>query len=309
MVNVSDEILAIEALHTSHELRRLTEALPLGVLQIDATGRIIYRNERLLAILGDDPGETIEELLTRFLPADHELLANAFRDLGAGRDGDLEVRLSQGGEARRCSLSLRELRSDTGNPTGAIVCITDITESVRMREELQVRANHDMLTGCHNRESILALLDRTIHEPSVLKAGVAVLFVDLDRFKRINDSWGHAVGDQCLRLASERLAASTRGNDFIGRIGGDEFLIVCQYVSNPEQALAVAERVAAALREAFEIDAIRIEPQASIGAVWTNGAINADALIAAADEAMYDSKRAGLGLPVLVNAEYLASSS
>jgi diguanylate cyclase (GGDEF)-like protein len=134
-------------------------------------------------------------------------------------------------------------------PSGAIICISDVTERARMREELEIRATYDALTGCHNRASILAALERAMQAPSSRDAGTAVLFVDLDRFKHVNDRWGHAVGDQLLRRTSERLTANARGGDLVGRLGGDEFLVVCENVATEEQAAAIGERIAAALRE------------------------------------------------------------
>jgi diguanylate cyclase (GGDEF)-like protein len=123
--------------------------------------------------------------------------------------------------------------------------------------------------------------------------------VDLDRFKQINDLWGHGVGDECLRRISERLLSCTRGHDAVGRLGGDEFLIVCQDVVSEEQAVAIAERVAEATREVIDVGTVRINLRASIGVVWTNGGMDSDGLVAAADAAMYDSKREGLGRPIL----------
>jgi PAS domain S-box-containing protein len=176
MVNISDEIAAIEALRFSQELRRLTEALPLGVIQIDPAGSVTYGNERLLTILGKALAATIEEQFSEVVPADREALAIALHGLREGRDSDLEVALYREGEARRCSLSLRALRSERDSPAGAIVCISDITESARMREELQIRATYDALTGCHNRASVLTVLDRAIRASSAPGSGTAVLF-------------------------------------------------------------------------------------------------------------------------------------
>lgn len=298
MVNISDEIAAIEALHVSQELRRLTEALPLGVVQIDAAGRVVYGNQRLLTILGNELAATIEEQLCEVVPADREPLAIALHDLHKGRDSDPEVELSRHGETRRCRLSLRVLRSEQGSRTGAIVCISDITESARMRDEQQIRATYDALTGCHNRASILAILDRTL-QASTPESGTAVLFVDLDGFKRINDLWGHPVGDELLRRIGARLLTSTRGRDYVGRLGGDEFLIVCNDVVSEEQAVAIAERITRALRDVIDIGTIQIEPKASIGVAWTNGGMDSQGLVAAADAAMYDSKREGLGRVIL----------
>ncbi len=179
MVNVSDEMAALEALRSSEQLlRRLAEALPLGVVQIDGAGRVIYRNRRLGTIVGNEFATTIEEQLAGVIPADGETLTKALRAVSdEGQDGDIEVTLSRDGDVRCCSVSLRALKSERGEPSGAIICIADITERTRMREELEVRATYDALTGCHNRASILAVLERTILEArSAGGCGPAVLF-------------------------------------------------------------------------------------------------------------------------------------
>lgn len=215
MINISDEMAALEALRSSEELlRRLAEALPLRIVQIDAAGRIIYRNKRLGTIGGNEQAATIGELLADVVPADRETLESVLHSvIHEGKNGDLEVMVSRSGEVCCCSLSLRALRSEKGRLTGAIICIGDVTERTRMRDELEFRANYDALTGCRNRASILAVLDRTIAAPPAPGCGTAVLFVDLDQFKEVNDRFGHAVGDELLRRISARLIAGVRSGD------------------------------------------------------------------------------------------------
>ncbi|MFY9780370.1 MAG: diguanylate cyclase [Candidatus Baltobacteraceae bacterium] len=304
MINISDEMAALEALRAREELLRLlAEALPLGIVQIDAAGRVIYRNGRVGAIVGNELAGTIEEQLAGVVPADREALAHALHAVvHEGRDGEVEVILSRDGETRCCSLSLRALQSEKGALTGALICIDDVTERALLREELEYRATYDALTGCRNRASILAVLERAIRqEKAAPDSGTAVLFVDLDQFKKVNDRWGHAVGDEVLRRTSRRLIEGARCGDIVGRFGGDEFLVVCPGVAGAEQAAAIAERIAARLGEAIEIGSIRTEQRASIGVAWIDGGMDSEALIAAADAAMYDSKREALGRPVLIH--------
>jgi diguanylate cyclase (GGDEF)-like protein/PAS domain S-box-containing protein len=307
MVDISDEMAALEALRANERLlRRLAEALPLGVAQSNAAGCIVYRNERLEAIIGNAEAATLDEQFADVAPADRPPLERALRDvLESGRDADLEVALQRDGAVLRCSLSLRALTAESGAVAGAIACIWDITERVRMREELEVRAKeleiratYDALTGCHNRASILALLEVAASAPQT-GSGLAVIFVDLDRFKQINDRLGHAAGDQLLRRTAQRLTAVARAGDVVGRIGGDEFLIVCRDVESERQAVRIAERIAAALCERVDVGTKTIKPRASVGVAWTQKVLDATALIAAADSAMYDSKREARGRAVL----------
>ena len=136
---------------------------------------------------------------------------------------------------------------DSGAVTGAIVCVADVTDSVRMREELEHRATFDLLTRCYNRASILQALERTLAEPRPDDSGTGVIFIDLDRFKDVNDRLGHAAGDVLLVEVARRLASCTREADLVGRIGGDEFLVVCTRVPDEATTLKIAGQLADAL--------------------------------------------------------------
>jgi diguanylate cyclase (GGDEF)-like protein len=193
-------------------------------------------------------------------------------------------------------VSIRALTHDDGSVTGAIACVVDVTDSTRMRDELSRRATTDELTGCLNRASIVLALEQHISSGQ-RRAERAVLFIDLDNFKEVNDEHGHAAGDELLREVGQRLRATVRDGDAVGRVGGDEFLVLCPDVGGPEAALQLASRIADALHnEMFAAGGRR----ASVGVAWTTGAaVSADGLVARADRAMYESKRAGAGAPSL----------
>ena len=145
MVDISDEMVAQETLRTREQLlRRLTETLPQGILQVDATGRIVYRNERLTFFLGHPRATTIHQQLAGVQLPVAELRQMLSAVLVDGRDGDVEVgvRVRSGAAIRRCTLSLRALKDGSGAGTGAIVCVDDVTDSVRMREQLQKELDH-----------------------------------------------------------------------------------------------------------------------------------------------------------------------
>ncbi len=301
MVDVSERMDAVEGLRAGEQLlRRLTEALPLGVIQIDAGRNIVYRNELVLEILGTSASPTLDEQFANVARAQRGPLESVLCDvLQAGTAAELEITIGSGAAARCCNLTVRALSAQNGAVTGAILCISDITERVRLREELERRAKFDTLTGCHNRAAILETLEDVIERSQRMHSGLGVVFVDLDRFKTINDQHGHAAGDELLRLTATRLLSSVRSDDIVGRLGGDEFLIVCPDVATPDIALALAHRIAAALAQPVTLGATAIDPGASIGVAWTDSAVGCDAIVATADEAMYESKRAACG-PVLV---------
>lgn len=124
----------------------------------------------------------------------------------------------------------------------------------------------------------------------------AVIFLDLDGFKQVNDTLGHAAGDELLAIAGKRLKAAIRDEDLVGRLGGDEFLVLCPQMNGPERAGKLAERLGATLNADIRLAAGTITLQASVGVAWSEGhETTADTLVARADAAMYESKRLRAG--------------
>jgi len=201
-------------------------------------------------------------------------------------------------ERRLCTMSLRVLNNDHGDVTGAIACLADVTESVRMREELRVRATFDEVTRCYNRASTMEALESTL-AASDESSRPAVIFIDLDRFKDVNDRFGHAAGDAMLEIVGRRLARAVRSKDLVGRIGGDEFLVVCPGISTAAQAMRAATRVANTLRHHVRLKKTLVACRASIGVAWSPGPFtDADTLVSQADAAMYRAKRRKTDEPV-----------
>ena len=302
LVDVSEEMAAHEALRTREQLlQRLTEALPSGVVQIDELGRIVHKNERTNLLVGNADASTLEEQLSWCPPDDAARLAVARTQvLADGKDVDLELQVNAPGDPipRVCHVALRALTDEHGLVVGAIVAISDITHSSVLRDELTVRATYDDLTGCHNRASVLSLLESALAD-RVAGSGVAVVFVDLDGFKPVNDRYGHAAGDDVLTVAADRLRAASRVGDLVGRVGGDEFLVLCPALPGPSDALMIARRIADRMREPIVVGGVALAVRASVGVAWSaDPLIGADALIARADAAMYESKVEGAGRPV-----------
>jgi diguanylate cyclase (GGDEF)-like protein/PAS domain S-box-containing protein len=300
MVDVSDEMAAHEALAAREQLlHRLAEALPLGVFEVLADGRVAYTNERLRSIVGVPSVQTVEELFSTVSSDDKAAVEAALRAaLQDGIDADLEiqVRPSQEVRSRRCMLRLRSLSDRDGAVTGAVVCVEDVTESAQLRAELERRASHDLLTRLLNRASVISALEGAL---ASRVSGTAVIFIDLDDFKGINDRLGHVAGDEVLCTVADRLAISVRGGDPVGRIGGDEFLVVCPAIDLADTATGIAQRIADALRQPMRLAGGTVPLCASVGVAYTQRRVRADALVRQADAAMYESKRAGLGQPLL----------
>jgi diguanylate cyclase (GGDEF)-like protein/PAS domain S-box-containing protein len=299
MSDISDEMAAHEAVQQRERLlRRVAESLPVGILQLSADGTMVYANARLSGILGTDGVAGVGDLLDVVPEPDRTALAAALdRARTGGQDAALEVgfRDRRTGEARVCAVSVVSLSDREGAP-GALLSLTDVTDSARMREELTARATFDGLTGCHNRAATLAFLEQALQDPA---GGTAVVFVDLDKLKPVNDTLGHDTGDELLALTAARLQDVLRSDDIVGRIGGDEFLVVCRGLESPDSALAMGHRVREALVLPAQLRAGTVEVAASIGVAWAGSGLGVGDLVRLADRAMYVSKQEGRSRPVL----------
>jgi diguanylate cyclase (GGDEF)-like protein len=263
---------------------------------------VTFTNDRLHAIVGVGLRSTIAEQMASLVDEDRPLFEGALTMAFADRpveDLELRLRLPAGdqGEAsdeeRVCLLGLRTLTDSTGVVSGAVGCLSDVTERAQLRRELEVRASVDALTSCLNRAATLELVGRTVAGPAGDR-GNAVVFIDLDRFKAVNDDLGHAAGDRLLVEVADRLRSTLRDGDCVGRFGGDEFLVICPGVDSADQAREIAERIATVLTSTVDIGSRSVTLRASVGVAWTTEHLEADTLIAWADSAMYESKRVGL---------------
>jgi diguanylate cyclase (GGDEF)-like protein/PAS domain S-box-containing protein len=302
LTDISDEMAAYEELDRREWLfRRLAESMPAGLLQLDADAHVVYANERLGDILGVRDADSLDAHLSTVVDAERGALDAAIRlVLERGEDQTLEVAVHVPGEPadRHCFVNLVALVAprDRKGAAGALACVTDVTDSVRLRAELQIKATYDALTGCHNRASILTAIDHAIRTDA---RPPAVIFVDLDKFKPVNDSLGHAAGDELLVHAATGLTALLRHDDAIGRIGGDEFLLLCRNVESAAEASAIAERVDATLHRPVTLSAGNgdtVQIGASIGVATAGAGDDADSFVARADAAMYVAKRRGGGM-------------
>ena len=182
--------------------------------------------------------------------------------------------------------------------TAALVSVQDVTDRVALEDQLRHQAFHDSLTGLANRALFLDRVELALRRSGRAGAGVAVLLLDLDEFKTVNDSLGHSAGDELLRVVAGRVRESLRPEDTAARLGGDEFAILVDGVHGPEEGRAVAARIRDSLRGVVHLDDRQMFVQASIGIALAADAerdVTAEDLLRNADTAMYSAKAAGKG--------------
>jgi len=281
-------------------LSRLPESVPARLLEVDMAGHVTFTDDHLQAVLGTPASAPVETLASSVVAQDTAAFDAAIATvLGGQQVDDLEIRFGSRASddartsavERVCNLSLRPLRDATGAVAGAVGCLSDVAERVQLRQQLAMRASTDKLTSCLTREASLQLLESTTAAPKVPGEGYALIFIDLDDFKSVNDRFGQAAGDRLLAETAERLRDAARKGDAVGRVGGDEFIVICPQVQSSAHAIKVAERVAAATTAIVDVGTVEIELRTSVGVAWTSDALDSDAFLAQADSAMYQSKR------------------
>ena len=186
------------------------------------------------------------------------------------------------------------LKDINGNIIGVLGISRDISERKEREKQLEHYANYDTLTGLTNRVVFNDRLNHLLSQRIAQKIYHAVLFIDLDRFKEINDTMGHSVGDQILIMVANRLKSITRKGDTLARIGGDEFTMILQNINNPLQASIVCDKILSILKEPLEIDGHHFHVTSSIGiSIYPDDSTSSENLVKYADSAMYHAKENG----------------
>jgi diguanylate cyclase (GGDEF)-like protein/PAS domain S-box-containing protein len=264
----------------------------IGGWEWDRGRQRLYLTHEAQRILGRSPvPQTIEEMIAGVAPGDRMRLRTAIdRLIETGGSFDLELQYLRS-DHHACWVRVIG-EADTADPgTSRIVgTLQDITERKHAEETLRVQARTDPLTGLLNRDAILVELDLRMQDPT--HAAVAVLYIDLDRFKVINDVLGHAAGDELLASAAQRISAAVAGEGLVARFGGDEFLVMCNLADDQQRPERIAGAILHALNDSFRFDNEEFTITASIGIARAPGdGERPQSLIQNADAAMYDSKR------------------
>jgi diguanylate cyclase (GGDEF)-like protein/PAS domain S-box-containing protein len=280
-------------------LSSITLSIGEGVCAIDADGKLTFVNRAAadmmelpsLNITIDDPASN------GVLAAPDFLLAPAREAMTTGatiREHDARFR-GKNGDAIPVAYTASAVMSG-GTPSGAVITFRDITERKALEDELHQHAFYDSLTGLANRRLLVERLEQALRRSALDGRTHALIFVDVDRFKSINDSLGHVTGDELLVAIAGRMKGAVRSHDLLARFGGDEFVILLQDVAGVEIAVAAARRICAAVEQPMVLrDGYELVASVSVGIALTEPGKTADDVLRNADVAMYDAKIKGGG--------------
>jgi len=310
--DVSERQKSQEALRESREqLAGIVQASTEAILIVAPDGRISFANETAASVFGLSHHEMIgrahDDARWAWLSLEGEQVPGAALPFARVRDtgqAQRELRFSLArGDSRRVLVSCNAspLRGADGEVSGVVLALSDITERKTLEERLTHQALHDHLTGLPNRALFSDRLEHALTRANRSQDEIAVLFLDLDNFKLINDSLGHAAGDRLLVAVSGGRPTWPRARAPPPRFGGDEFVILLDHVNNPSYGMRVAQRIVEVLREPFEIEGREVFTASSIGLAFSRGSDSEGAgdhpteMLRNADTAMYEAKRRGKG--------------
>jgi diguanylate cyclase (GGDEF)-like protein/PAS domain S-box-containing protein len=282
---------------SEHWLATIVESSSDAIIGKTLDGTILSWNQSAERIYGYQASEVVGKSITLLVPSDrpHEVPQILEQIRRGERIEHFEtLRRRKDGKHIHVSLTISPMKSPDGTIRGASVIARDITERRRTEERIRYMAQHDALTGLPNRTLFRDRIGQAIVQARRAQHSVAVLFLDLDGFKHINDSLGHQVGDQLLRMTARRLQRCLREVDTIARLGGDEFVMCLPGLSGASDAMPVAAKILDSLSEAFLVEQHELHVSGSIGiSLYPSDGEDAEVLMRAADTAMYHAKENG----------------
>ena len=298
--DVTDRVRSERELRTANSVLAATlDATAEGILVVGLDGELVSSNRRFLEMwkLSDadanrgplDDDQMVEFVLPQLsdpaafvlkLDELRENIEHSSRDTIEFRDGRVFER------------DTRPQRID-GEVVGRVWCFRDVTDQRRLQAELQHQAFHDPLTGLANKALFRDRVTHAGHRLARSRGRLAVLFIDLDDFKTVNDSLGHSAGDSLLVSVSERISSCLRPGDTAARLGGDEFAVLVEEVSEDRDAVGVAERILEVLRSPIDVASAKVAAGASVGIAYGSAGTPIDEILRNADLAMYTAKSAG----------------
>jgi diguanylate cyclase (GGDEF)-like protein/PAS domain S-box-containing protein len=286
-----------ELRQANQRFRSAFEYAPIGMAMTNLTGQIIRANPAMGNIVGRDPeqltGMSVHDLTH---PDDREASSGEMQSLVSTGSSHYQIEkryVHYDGHEVWVSVSVSCVRDDQGQAQYLIGQVEDVTERRALREHLAYAAIHDPLTGLPNRELFMDRLDVALRRAVRGSNDVAVIFLDLDRFKLINDSLGHDVGDEVLCAVADRLGSVMRTSDTLARFGGDEFTVLCEGVDDQVDAAQVAERLLLSMGRPLALQSGEVFVSLSVGIALSHPGEASATLLRNADVAMYRAKEQG----------------
>lgn len=306
-----ERVFALEAADRAQFQRDILDSVTNAMVVLGSDGRILDANPAWLQLHDANANERADgksaeknadstigrryiDVLSSSLRVGNEDLVEGLNDVLGGVAPEAEADIAVEVGSRRSWYAARATRL-RGRSGGAVVMHADITERKRTHDELELKASRDNLTGLLNRAAFNSEVDLALVRARSKDEGVAILFIDLDGFKPINDTYGHAVGDDVLRAVAQRITGAVRTTDRVARLGGDEFVVLMAPLKDQETAKRTAERILEVLGQPVRIGGRAIPIAASIGIASVESPLSDDParLIERADHAMYKAKQSG----------------
>lgn len=286
-----------EMRQVENNLRMLKEAvdcLPIGITLSNTDGKIIYSNPAEADIHGYSPEELVGKEANMFAPEAQrrKLTPEQLNSMGLLRRESINIRKS--GETFPAQLTSLAVRSSDGRCLGVVTTCEDITNRKEIEKRIHRLAYFDPLTGLPNRGMFLDRLQQALAFAHREERSVCLVFLDLDNFKDVNDTYGHDFGDKLLKQVAERLNGTMRESDTLARLGGDEFVVILTSITSHESTANAVQRIMSVFTQPFLIDDKKIFCSVSIGiAVYPDDGMDTESLLKCADTAMYHAKEEG----------------
>jgi diguanylate cyclase (GGDEF)-like protein/PAS domain S-box-containing protein len=277
------------------QLTAILEASNEVVVLSDTSGRVVYANQAARKLLGPQEHQHVTELSS---PESRERLRTEIMPVVRRTDlwsGELEL-VNRAGKTVPVAATIQAHRDENGQVELIATIAHDISELKAAQERLEHEATHDSLTGLPNRALFREIGERALARSNRVDEELAVLFLDLDGFKLVNDGYGHDTGDRLLAQVARRLREAVRLGDTLARLGGDEFVVLCEHPGSKDEMLDLSHRLIEVVSERFHFDEHEVRVGASVGiAFGGDAAAGIGEMIREADIALYQAKHEGRG--------------
>ncbi|MGI9186654.1 MAG: diguanylate cyclase [Gaiellales bacterium] len=293
--DVTDQHRAAQRLALSEQRFRLLAEHANDVIQLTRDGLLVWVSPSLGKVLGWCAEEWLHRGFDEFVhPDDLAAMVACQEQVDSGETKMIDLRVRhRDGAYHWVQVSASPFFDADGRRDGIVSSFRIVDEQVAAREALAHQARYDELTGVLKRNAVLEYLDDLDGGEEPATGSIALLFIDLDSFKAVNDSRGHAAGDLLLRAIAQRLEGGVRTQDVVARLGGDEFLVVLQDIDEPSEAVDIADHLRRVCAQPVATPAGAVATTLSVGVVVRRASESSDALIMRADQAMYAAKRTG----------------